>query len=136
MKPHSNPDDTTCRHPLDRLAEQAIREAYAEGEFDNLPGYGEPLAGMEEPCDEDWWLKQKLKREQLSVLPPSLEILRDVERTLESAMKLGHEAAVRRELLALNDRIRDANFRSISGPPSTQMPIDVEATIRAWRARR
>jgi hypothetical protein len=134
MKP--KPDEPARKFPIDRLAEKAIRDAYAEGQFDNLPGLGEPLAGMEEPCDEDWWLKQKLKREQLSVLPPSLEILRDVERTLANVMQLGHEAAVRRELAALNERIRDANFRSIVGPPSTQMPLDVEAVVKQWRERR
>jgi hypothetical protein len=136
MDPKHASEDPRRQLPFDLLAEKAIRDAYAEGQVDNLPGLGESLAGMEEPCDEDWWLKAKLKREQLSVLPPSLEILRDVEQTLARAAQFGHESAVRRELLALNERIRDANFRSVSGPPSTQMPIDIEGYVRKWRSDR
>jgi hypothetical protein len=55
--------------PFDTLAEQRIREAQAAGEFDNLPGFGRPIPGIDEPHDELWWVKDKLKREQLSLLP-------------------------------------------------------------------
>lgn len=117
------------------LAEEAIQDAYAAGAFENLPGMGEPLAGLDEPHDENWWIKEKLKREQLSILPPSLEILRDVEKTLAAVMGLPSERSVRREIAALNERIREANYRSVWGPPSTQMPIDIEATVVRWRAQ-
>lgn len=115
------------------LTEEQIQSAYADGQFDHLPGYGQPIANIDEPYDEDWWIKEKLKREQISLLPPSLEILRDVEKTLEQVMTLRTERAVRRELDALNLRIRDANLRSVWGPPSTQLPIDVEEVVARWR---
>ena len=35
--------------PWDSLAEQRIREAQASGEFDNLPGFGKPIPGIDEP---------------------------------------------------------------------------------------
>ncbi|HEX5102314.1 MAG TPA: DUF1992 domain-containing protein [Pirellulaceae bacterium] len=40
--------------PFDTLAEQRIRAAQAAGEFDNLPGFGQPIPGLDEPHDELW----------------------------------------------------------------------------------
>ena len=54
------------------VAEQLIRAAQDEGKFDNLPGFGKPIPGIDEPHDEFWWIKAKLKREQLSVSGPML----------------------------------------------------------------
>jgi hypothetical protein len=118
------------------FAEERIREAQAEGEFDALPGFGQPIPGIDEPHDELWWVKQKLKRERLNHLPPSLAIKRDVEQTLQRIAELSREADVRRELRALNQRIRDANYRSYWGPPSTQLPLEEEEIVAQWRCRR
>jgi hypothetical protein len=130
--PPKKPDHLT----YDEFAELRIREAQGSGELDNLPGFGAPIPGIDEPHDELWWIKEKLRREELSILPPSLEILRDVERTLARVATLTTEVQVRRELAALNDRIRDANYRSVNGPPSTQLPLDVEQSVAEWRASR
>src|SRR5262245_16809702 len=92
----------------DDFADERIREAQAGGEFDALPGFGRPIDGIDEPHDELWWVKQKLKREQLSHLPPSLAIKKDVEQTLQRIAGLLREAEVRREVQAVNDRIREA----------------------------
>jgi len=83
------------------LSEQRIRAAQAEGQFDNLPGFGRPIKGIDEPHDELWWVKDKLKREQLSSLPPALAIRLDVENTLRAIRELPTEAEVRREIAAL-----------------------------------
>ena len=129
--PTPKPADRPVRtaRSFEAIAEEYIQEGYANGEFDNLPGFGQPLPDVGDPQDEDWWIKEKLKREQISILPPSLEILRDVEKTLTGIAMLVSERAVRREIAALNERIREANFRSVNGPPSTQMPLDVEEVI-------
>jgi hypothetical protein len=126
------------RKPFDyqAVSEEQIQEGYSSGQFENLPGYGEPIANIDEPQDDDWWIKEKLKREKISFLPPSLEILRDVEKTLAHAMSLKREDAVRQEIEQLNLRIRDANLHSVWGPPSTQMPVDVEHIVRQWREGR
>jgi hypothetical protein len=50
------------------VAENKIRAAIEAGEFDNLPGFGQPSALMDEPYDPHWWIRRKLQREQL--LPP------------------------------------------------------------------
>ena len=115
------------------FAELKIREAQQEGQFSGLSGFGQPIANLDEPHDEQWWIREKLKREGYSVLPPSLEIKRDVERTLAKIAEFVIENDVRREVRALNVRIREANFRSVTGPPSTQMPVDEEEIVSQWR---
>jgi hypothetical protein len=54
--------------------ERQIREAMERGEFDNLPGAGKPIADLDKPHDELWWIKQKLRRENLSYLPATLAL--------------------------------------------------------------
>jgi hypothetical protein len=50
------------------VADNKIRAAIEAGEFDNLPGFGQPAAIFDEPYDPHWWIRRKLKREQL---PPA-----------------------------------------------------------------
>jgi hypothetical protein len=118
------------------FAEERIRDAQEQGEFDALPGFGQPIPGIDQPHDELWWVKEKLKRERLSHLPPSLAIKRDVELTLQRIAALTDEADVRREVRELNNRIREANYRSVWGPPSTQLPLDEEEIVTQWRRSR
>lgn len=65
------------------FVELRIREAQAAGAFDNLPGRGEPIPGIDAPLDENWWVKQKLRDEGVNVLPPVLEARLDRERALD-----------------------------------------------------
>ena len=118
----------------DSFVERQIREAQQSGEFDRLPGFGKPLAEADEPSDDMWWIREKLRRERLSVLPPALSIRLDVQRTLHAAWKLDSELAVRRVIEALNERIRQANFAAVWGPPCTTMPLDIDNIVGRWRA--
>ena len=54
-----------------------IQQAMARGDFDNLPGYGKPIADLGSTHDPDWWLKRLVERERISVLPPSLQVRKD-----------------------------------------------------------
>lgn len=49
--------------------EREIREAQERGVFDDLPGAGKPLPGLDEPHDPLWWVKRKIRDENLSLLP-------------------------------------------------------------------
>jgi hypothetical protein len=122
--------------PWDSLAEHRIREAQARGEFDNLPGYGKPIPGIDEPYDELWWVKDKLKREGLSGLPPALALRLDVQQTLERIAGLASEVQVRREIEGLNDRILKASSAPVWGPPVDVIPLAVDQTVIEWRARK
>jgi hypothetical protein len=44
------------------LPERLIREAMESGEFDDLPGTGEPLPGAGQPDDELWWVRAWMRR--------------------------------------------------------------------------
>lgn len=116
--------------------ERQILDAYAAGEFDNLPGFGKPIPDIDDPDDEQWWIKNLLKREKLSVVPPSLEILREVEKTLEHIWTLRGEQGVRRTVAKLNEKICKANFAITWGPASSIGPLDVDDVVNQWRAKR
>ena len=48
------------------IADNRIRAAMEQGEFEHLEGAGQPLRDLDGQGDPDWWLKQKLQREQLT----------------------------------------------------------------------
>ncbi len=109
----------------------------ARGEFDRLPGHGRPIEGLDAPHDELWWVKDKLRREQVSTVPPSLAVRRDRDVLLAHLAEFPSEQAVRDAVGELNDRIRTLNrYGSPSGPPTSLMPQDVDDILARWRAAR
>ena len=116
--------------------EAQIRAAMEEGAFDNLPGAGKPLPNFGQEFDPLWWVKQLVGREQISVLPPSLELLRKVERELAMIEKLHDEATVRRRVAALNVEIAKVNATLIEGPPTRLGALDVDRVVAQWRRTR
>ena len=116
--------------------DRQIREAIERGEFDNLPGAGKPLSGLDRP-DEDWWIKAKLKRENVhGLLPPSLALRREVQDIDETVADLHEESEVRAVAEDLNARILDARRRGVDGPNVLIRTVDVEAVVATWRAGR
>ncbi len=136
MSEQPKPENRKRRLSWDSLAEERIAAAQAEGQFDNLPGFGKPIPGIDEPHDELWWVKDKLKREQLSSLPPALAIRLDVETTLRRVSELRNEAEVRCEIAALNERIRKASFAVTWGPSVDVQPLDMERVLDDWRVQK
>jgi hypothetical protein len=116
--------------------ERQIREAAERGEFDNLPGAGQPIADLDKPHDELWWVKDKLRREHLSYLPPTIALRKEAEHALAAAHRAGTEGEVRRILADINRRITEGNRKAAEGPPLNLMPFDVERVLRTWRERR
>jgi hypothetical protein len=115
--------------------EAQIRVAMEQGAFDNLPGAGKPLPNLDQ-YDPLWWVKQLTQREQLSLLPPSLELLRKVERELATIEKLPDEATVRRRIAALNVEIARVNATVVEGPPTRLGKLDVDQVVARWRRTR
>ncbi|MFJ3142127.1 DUF1992 domain-containing protein [Streptomyces halstedii] len=116
--------------------DKQIREAEQRGDFSRLPGFGKPLPGLERPYDENWWIRAKLEREGVSVLPPSLALRKEAEDARDEALGARSEAEARRVLTEMNERIREALRRPPEGPPLTIGPLDVEAVVEEWRAAR
>ncbi len=52
-------------HALAIVAENKLRAAIDAGEFDNLPGLGKPSPLIDAPYDPYWWVREKLRTENL-----------------------------------------------------------------------
>ena len=116
--------------------DKLIRDGIERGEFDDLPGKGKPILDLDRPRDELWWVRQKLKREDVQLLPPTLQIRKDLDEALEKIAASDDEAKVRAIIAEINDQIRYVNSHAVHGPPTTLMPLDVERTVVRWRERR
>jgi hypothetical protein len=120
---------------VESWVDKQIREATERGDFQELPGFGKPLPGLDVPYDELWWIREKLHREGVSVLPPALALRKEAEDAIEAAARAGSEREVRRIVGEINEKIAEALRRPPAGPPLNLAPFDVEDVVRDWRER-
>ena len=127
--------DWQSRH--ESLIDQQIRAAEARGEFDDLPGAGKPLAGLDKPYTEDWWLKELAERENIGryALPPSLALRREAQELRAGEVDSRSEATVRATVADYNERVVEARRKPLAGPPVVLQELDADEVVRAWRAR-
>ncbi|WP_134324731.1 DUF1992 domain-containing protein [Cumulibacter soli] len=117
------------------MADMQIRRGIERGEFDNLPGSGEPL-NLPEQHDPDWWFKSLLKREGLALMPLSILVRKEDAKLDDVLDKLSSKTDVRREIEAFNDLVIRARYYPAEGPPMITQPRDVEETVSSWAGRR
>lgn len=120
------------------VVDRQIRMAQERGDFDDLPGKGKPLRGLDGPDDELWWVRGYVRREGLTgdaLLPPSLRLRKEVERLPETVRELPTEAAVRAVVAELNREIV-AWIRTPSGPSVPPRPVVADEVVARWRATR
>ncbi len=84
---------------IDQIAEAAIQEAMARGEFDNLPGAGQPLV-----LDDDALVPPELRAayrllKNAGFLPPELQLRKEI-------------AAAEQLLMAVEDAAEQARARA------------------------
>ncbi|MCK0091623.1 DUF1992 domain-containing protein [Rhodococcus sp. HNM0563] len=116
--------------------ERQIRVAQERGDFDNLPGAGKPIPNHGN--DEMWWLKTYLEREGLSgeaLLPPELQLRKEIERLPESVRTIPTERDVRRVVADLNRRVA-ACLLSPERLPVPLHKVDVDDVLETWRTAR
>ena len=113
--------------------DKQIEEATSRGEFDDLPGAGKPIPDLDKPYDEMWWVKQKLRREKLSYLPPTLALRKAAHDALQAAFEAASEAEAREIITEINRRIIEANRLPSHGPSIMLTPFNVESVLRRWR---
>ena len=114
--------------------DRQIRLGMEQGAFDDLPGTGKPVRDLDQPRDELWWVRAKLRRENIEWLPPTLQVRKEFDAALEQMAVAGSEAEVREIVAAINARVRWVNSRVTAGPPSTVAPLDPEVEVAAWRS--
>jgi hypothetical protein len=116
--------------------EAQIRTAEQAGAFENLPGKGKPIPGIDRPQGEMDWIVGKLRSENVdivAVLPPALALAKEVEDLPARLAKERSEARVRALVTDLNDRIRRAQLGPQTGPPLRVRQLDVDEAIARWR---
>lgn len=118
------------------FAERRVREAIESGEFKNLPGFGQPIPDIDEPWDENSWIRKKLKSEEIRSLPPILEARLRIQEFRESLATIPSETELRRRLTVLNKFITDAHFSHIQGPSDGVRALEEAEVLEAWRMAR
>ncbi|MFD9304423.1 DUF1992 domain-containing protein [Streptomyces sp. NPDC060048] len=121
---------------FESFVDRQIRQAEERGDFEELPGFGKPLASLDAPYDELWWIKGKLHREGFAVLPPALALRKEAEDAREAVRGARTERQVRDILTEVNDKIRAALRMPPPGPPLNLTEFDVEAELSQWREGR
>jgi hypothetical protein len=95
---------------LERLAEERIREAVERGEFDNLPGSGEPLKLEDDRhIPDDLRLAYKILK-NAHCLPPELELKKEIVAAEELLGSLTDEGEKYRQLKKVNYLIMKLNM--------------------------
>jgi hypothetical protein len=140
-QPAADAPDADDRAPTarDRAAyvETALQQAIRRGDFDDLPGYGRPLEGLGEHHDPDWWIRRKIRTEQLTGLgPPALMLRVEHAEFADRLDALTREESVREYVEDFNRRVIEARRQLLGGPPVVTPTHDVETELTAWRERR
>jgi hypothetical protein len=117
-------------------AEYLIRDAMAEGKFDNLKYAGKPIPGLGEAFDPDWWVKGLIQRENIGGLGPKAILLRTEDADLDGRLDAQFtEKQVRDILTDFNARVIDARRQLQGGPPVITKTRDVDAEVARWQER-
>ena len=82
---------------IDKLAEARIKEAIGQGEFENLPGAGQPLR-----LEDDSHVPQELRAayrllKNAGYIPPELQLRQEIGQ-VQTLLHLAHDAESRQEL--------------------------------------
>ena len=117
--------------------EGAIDQAVARGDFDDLPGAGQPLK-LPSRHDPDWWIKQRLEEDDVdrdALLPPVVLLRREHDRRDETLAELSDEQSVREYARDFTERV----LADRSANPMARMlcpELDPEEAVARWRERR
>jgi len=110
------------------LAERRIREAGERGEFDNLPGAGQPLPGLDGSYDPDWWVKEWLRRN--SLVDTAAELRRTIRAELPRLQASPASRQTAERVAILNARIEALNRKLPAGSRIDRIaPGDLARTV-------
>lgn len=140
MGPVAEPRTPLQLHAQDEaweVANTALDEAFARGDFDNLALSGQKIDHLTSNDDPDWWLKSMMRREQLTGLGPPALTLRVEDQHFQATLdQLPSAALVREHVEDFNSRIVEARRQLLGGPPVITALRDTSAEVLAWQQRR
>lgn len=117
--------------------EYLIRDAMAQGKFDNLKYAGKPIPGLGEGYDPDWWVKGLIQRENITGMGPKAILLRTEDAELDARLDSQYsEKQVRDIVEDFNARVIDARRQLQGGPPVITRTRDADAEVQRWQERR
>ena len=117
--------------------EYLIRDAMAQGKFDNLKYAGKPIPGLGEGYDPDWWVKGLIQRENITGIGPKAILLRTEDKELDARLDSQYsEKQVRDIVEDFNTRVIDARRQLQGGPPVITKTRDPDDEVRRWQERR
>ncbi|WP_427129177.1 DUF1992 domain-containing protein [Pseudarthrobacter sp. S9] len=118
-------------------AEYLIRDAMAQGKFDNLKYAGKPIPGLGDAYDPDWWVKGLIQRENITGMGPKAILLRTEDDGLDARLDAQYtEKQVREILEDFNARVIEARRQLQGGPPVITKTRDVGVELERWHERR
>ncbi|MDQ1622884.1 MAG: hypothetical protein QOH19_1302 [Actinomycetota bacterium] len=118
-------------------ADYLIRDAMAQGKFDNLKYAGKPIPGLGEGYDPDWWVKGLIQRENITGLGPQAILLRTEDAGLDARLDAQYsEKQVSDIVEDFNARVIDARRQLQGGPPVVTKTRDADVELQRWHARR
>lgn len=95
---------------LQRIAEQRIRQAIEDGEFDNLPGKGQPLQLEDDShIPKDIRIPYKILK-NANCLPPDLELKKEILRLEDMLVNMPDEKEKYLQMKRLNFMIMRLNM--------------------------
>jgi hypothetical protein len=99
-----------------KTVEQRIKEAQENGEFDNLPGQGEPLNLLDESyIPEDLRLAYKILK-NADCLPPELELKKEIRQMEDLLKNIPDEKEKYRQIKKINYKIMKLNMMGHKSP--------------------
>ena len=117
--------------------EYLIRDAMAQGKFDNLKYAGKPIPGLGTNYDPDWWVKGLIQREHLTGVGPKAILLRTEDAELDARLDTQYSEKQVRDLVEdFNARVIDARRQLQGGPPVITKTRDPDVEVQRWRERR
>lgn len=118
------------------IAELKIARAQREGRFDDLPGFGRPIPGIDAGFDENGWLREKLRFEDLRVVPPAWELRIWARERTDAMLALPDDSSLREAVAVFNAELSTRLKKVLWGPPADVAPIDAESLVARWRSTR
>ena len=103
-------------NPHQKIAERKIKEALEKGEFDDLPGQGEPLPFEDDShVPEDLRLAYKVLK-NADCLPPEIELRKEIRQMEDMLESIPDEKEKYRQIKRINLKITQLNMMGHKSP--------------------
>jgi hypothetical protein len=112
-----------------KIVEKKIREAQQKGEFENLPGRGEPMTLEDDShIPEELRLTYKILK-NANCLPPELQLRKEIRQMEDMLDQIPDEKEKYRHIKRLNYKVMQLNMMGKSSPLLDETEIYYEKLV-------